>query len=239
MSTREVPASFHSPMRWSVAHEIVREIFDGVATAVVTVALHRLLLAILHRQTSAPPGRKAWFRSSGSAGAGMQRSSQEYFSRWHERLPGSVFIPSASGFTRCQRWMAVQSTACGVILFQEMAASESNTTLFDRQFRSRAACWPSGRATPLRHAADWSRARHIRSVSEKAAPSIFPTLPFCADSPSWSLAKTCSRLSLSTSSVTMRSIRSRAHTADRICLHGSRIGLRKSAPRKAAKAGHA
>ena len=106
------------------AHEI-REIFDE--SPLVTVALHRLLLAILHRNFG-PPGRKAWF-DLWKRGRWEEKKLLEYFSRWRDRFelfhPDRPFyqVPEMKGVDR-------QPAA---ILFQELAAG-NKTTLFDHSF---------------------------------------------------------------------------------------------------------
>jgi CRISPR system Cascade subunit CasA len=106
------------------AHEI-REIFDE--SPLVTVALHRLLLAIIHRNFG-PNGRKAWFELWRRERWDESKLSR-YFSRWRERFelfhPKHPFyqVPEMEGVAR-------QPAA---VMFQEMAAG-NNTTLFDHSF---------------------------------------------------------------------------------------------------------
>jgi CRISPR system Cascade subunit CasA len=118
------------------AHEI-REIFDE--SPLVTVALHRLLLAILHRNFG-PPGRKAWF-DLWKRGRWDAKKLSEYFSRWHERF--EVFHPERPFYQVPE--MDGVSRQPAAILFQEMAAG-NNTTLFDHSFEAEQPALPAARA---------------------------------------------------------------------------------------------
>ena len=118
------------------AHEI-REIFDE--SPLVTVALHRLLLAILHRNFG-PPGRKTWF-DLWKRGRWDAKKLSEYFSRWHERF--EVFHPERPFYQVPE--MDGVSRQPAAILFQEMAAG-NNTTLFDHSFEAEQPALPAARA---------------------------------------------------------------------------------------------
>ncbi len=110
------------------AHEL-REIFDE--SPLVTVSLHRLLLAILHRNFG-PSGTKAWF-SLWNEGRWNEKKLSEYFSRWRERF--ELFHPERP-FYQVPKMEGV-SRQPAAILFQEMAAG-NNTTLFDHTFEAEA-----------------------------------------------------------------------------------------------------
>jgi CRISPR system Cascade subunit CasA len=118
------------------AHQI-REIFDE--SPLVTVALHRLLLAILHRNFG-PSGKKEWLELW-RRGQWPERTLREYFTRWQERFelfhPERPFyqVPEMKGVGR-------QPVA---VLFQEMAAG-NNATLFDHSYENLPCAIPPARA---------------------------------------------------------------------------------------------
>ena len=144
------------------AHEI-REIFDE--SPLVTVALHRLLLAILHRNFG-PSGKKAWFelwrRRRWDEG-----ELSRYFSRWRERF--DLFHPERPFYqVREMKGVARQPAA---VLFQEMAAG-NNTTLFDHS------CEAAPLVFPAACAARGLVARQAYSIGfGKSSPFYFSDSP--------------------------------------------------------------
>lgn len=110
------------------AHEI-REIFDE--SPLVTVALHRLLLAILHRNFG-PGGKKPWFELWKRGRWDENRLSQ-YFAKWRGRF--DLFHPERPFYQVPEMEGAARQPVA--ILFQEMAAG-NNTTLFDHSFETSA-----------------------------------------------------------------------------------------------------
>jgi CRISPR system Cascade subunit CasA len=144
------------------AHKI-REIFDE--SPLVTVALHRLLLATLHRNFG-PGGRKKWLELW-KRGRWDEKKLLDYFTRWRERFdlfhPKRPFyqVPEMEGVSR-------QPVA---ILFQEMAAG-NNTTLFDHSFEEVPSALPAARA------ARGLVARQVYSVGfGKSSPFYFSDSP--------------------------------------------------------------
>jgi CRISPR system Cascade subunit CasA len=106
------------------AHEI-REVFDE--SPLVTVALHRLLLAILHRNFG-PASVGEWFELW-RRGRWNEEKLREYFTRWHERF--ELFHPERPFYQVPEIAGAVRQPAS--ILFQEFS-SGNNTTLFDHTY---------------------------------------------------------------------------------------------------------
>jgi CRISPR system Cascade subunit CasA len=118
------------------AHQ-VREIFDE--SPLVTAALHRLLLAILHRNFG-PGGKRAWV-TLWSSGRWNEKNISDYFDKWRERF--ELFHPERPFYqVREMNRVACQPVA---ILFQELAAG-NNTTLFDHSFETSSAGVPAARA---------------------------------------------------------------------------------------------
>ncbi len=103
------------------AHE-VRELFDE--SPLVTVALHRLLLAILHRNFG-PASIGEWFQLW-QRGRWNEEKLDAYFTRWHERF--ELFHPERP-FYQVPEIAGVGAQPVS-ILFQELS-SGNNTTLFD------------------------------------------------------------------------------------------------------------
>jgi len=103
------------------AHEI-RELFDE--SPLVTVALHRLLLAILHRNFG-PAGVPEWFALWRRA-RWDETKLTPYFSRWRERF--DLFHPKHPFYQVPEIENAGRLTAA--TLFQELSAG-NNPTLFD------------------------------------------------------------------------------------------------------------
>jgi CRISPR system Cascade subunit CasA len=106
------------------AHE-VRELFDE--SPLVTAALHRLLLAILHRNFG-PADKEEWFELW-RRGRWNEERLAEYFTRWHERF--ELFHPERPFYQVPEIPGAGRQPIS--ILFQELS-SGNNTTLFDHSY---------------------------------------------------------------------------------------------------------
>lgn len=111
------------------AHEL-RELFDP--SPLVTVALHRLLLAVLHRSLMGPSSLLEWI-SLWNQGRWNPETITSYLERWRRRFdlfdPHQPFyqVPFASNLTDPSKHQPV------TILIQEAAAG-NNPTLFDHRF---------------------------------------------------------------------------------------------------------
>lgn len=107
------------------------------------MALHRLLLAILHRNFG-PPGRKAWF-DLWKRGSWDEKKLSDYFRRWDERF--ELFHPERP-FYQAPEMEGVGSEPVSVLV-QELS-SGNNATLFDHTFdASNLALTPSTAARAL------------------------------------------------------------------------------------------
>ena len=106
------------------AHD-VRELFDE--SPLVTLALHRLLLAILHRNFG-PANTSEWFELW-RRGRWNEEKLGEYFTRWHGRF--DLFHPKHP-FYQVTELAGVGRQPISV-LFQELATG-NNTTLFDHSY---------------------------------------------------------------------------------------------------------
>jgi CRISPR system Cascade subunit CasA len=118
------------------AHEI-RELFDE--SPLVTVALHRLLLAVLHRNFG-PGGTGEWFELW-RHGRWNEEKLTEYFTRCHEQF--ELFHPERPFYQVVEMEEVRRQPAS--ILFQELA-SGNNTTLFDHTYESAAPALAAARA---------------------------------------------------------------------------------------------
>ena len=118
------------------AHEI-REIFDE--SPLVTLALHRFLLAILHRSFG-PRGTTEWF-DLWKQGRWHERKVWDYFNRWSERF--ELFHADRPFYQVAEMQSVGRQPA--TILFQEMAAG-NNPTLFDHSFEADPPAIPAARA---------------------------------------------------------------------------------------------
>src|SRR5271156_5341402 len=118
------------------AHEI-HEIFDE--SPLVTLAIHRLLLTILHRNFG-PRGTKEWF-DLWKQGRWQERKLSDYFNRWSERF--ELFHTDRPFYQVAE--MPSAGRQPGTILFQEMAAG-NNPTLFDHSFEADPPAIPAARA---------------------------------------------------------------------------------------------
>jgi CRISPR system Cascade subunit CasA len=118
------------------AHEL-HEIFDE--SPLVTLALHRLLLAILHRSFG-PCGTKEWF-DLWNRGRWHEKKLSDYFNRWSERF--ELFHADRPFYQVPEMQSAGRQPA--TILFQEMAAG-NNATLFDHSFEADPPAIPAARA---------------------------------------------------------------------------------------------
>jgi len=118
------------------AHEI-HEIFDE--SPLVTLAIHRLLLTILHRNFG-PRGTKEWF-DLWKQGRWHQQKLSDYFNRWSERF--ELFHTDRPFYQVPEMQSAGRQPA--TILFQEMAAG-NNPTLFDHSFEANPPAIPAARA---------------------------------------------------------------------------------------------
>jgi CRISPR system Cascade subunit CasA len=108
-----------------VGAQEVREVFDQ--SPLVTVALHRLMLAILHRNfgpASVGEWLQLWRR-----GQWNEETLTAYFAQWHERF--ELFHPDRP-FYQVPEVSDVGRQPISV-LFQELA-SGNNTTLFDHSY---------------------------------------------------------------------------------------------------------
>src|SRR5579875_3851362 len=103
------------------AHE-VRELFDE--SPLVTVALHRLLLAILHRNFG-PASIGEWFQLW-RRGRWNEETLKAYFTRWHERF--ELFHPERPFYQMPEAPSLPYEPI--TVLFQELS-SGNNPTLFD------------------------------------------------------------------------------------------------------------
>jgi CRISPR system Cascade subunit CasA len=103
------------------AHEI-RELFDE--SPLVTVAVHRLLLAILHRNFG-PANTNEWF-ALWRAGRWNEERLNAYFSRWSTRF--ELFDP-ARPFYQVTEIAGTPNQPVSV-LFQDLSGG-NNPTLFD------------------------------------------------------------------------------------------------------------
>jgi CRISPR system Cascade subunit CasA len=110
------------------AHE-VRELFDE--SPLVTVALHRVLLAILHRNFG-PANTDEWFELW-RRGRWNEEKLAEYFTRWHERF--DLFHAERPFYQVGEIADAGRQPVS--ILFQELATG-NNTTLFDHTYEDAA-----------------------------------------------------------------------------------------------------
>lgn len=106
------------------AHEI-RELFDE--SPLVTVALHRLLLAILHRNFG-PANIEEWFQLW-RRGRWNEEKLGDYFTRWHDRF--ELFHPERPFYQVTEIESAGRQPLS--ILFQELTTG-NNTTLFDHTY---------------------------------------------------------------------------------------------------------
>jgi CRISPR system Cascade subunit CasA len=108
----------------------VREIFDE--SPLVTVSLHRLLLAILHRNFG-PAGEKEWLELW--RGRRNPEVLGAYLSRWRERF--NLFDAKRPFFQVPE----IEDAGLQPVstLFQQFATG-NNTTLFDHSFEDRPAC---------------------------------------------------------------------------------------------------
>jgi CRISPR system Cascade subunit CasA len=118
------------------AHEI-GEIFDE--SPLVTLALHRLLLAILHRNFG-PSANREWLRLWKRGRWDGQKLS-DYFNRWSERF--ELFHLERPFFQVTEMQGVDRQPA--TILFQELA-SGNNPTLFDHCFEADPRAIPAARA---------------------------------------------------------------------------------------------
>jgi len=103
------------------AHEI-REVFDP--SPLVTVSLHRLMLAILHRNFG--PANLAEWKALWNHGCWKAEALANYFSRWFGRF--NLFDPSAP-FYQQAGFAARKETPVKRLAFE--FAAQNNATLFD------------------------------------------------------------------------------------------------------------
>jgi len=160
------------------AHEI-RELFDE--SPLVTVALHRLLLAILHRNFG-PANTGEWFWLW-RRGRWDEEKLGDYFTRWHERF--ELLHPKRPFYQVPEIADAGRQPVS--ILFQELATG-NNTTLLTTPAKGL-----HPHSILLRPRGAWSPVRRSRSASERAYHFTFPIHRCFVASRLWSPAKVYSR----------------------------------------------
>lgn len=119
------------------AHEL-REICDD--SPLVTVALHRLLLAILYRAYGGPKAFHSW-RNLYASGAFDSGNVKTYLNKWHSRFD---LISSSHPFFQMAQ-LETKKAVCVTRLATE-CASGNNATLFDHSTDEEEADWQSHQA---------------------------------------------------------------------------------------------
>jgi CRISPR system Cascade subunit CasA len=118
------------------AHEL-RELWDG--SPLVTAALHRLLLAVLHR-VFGPPDLPEW-KNLWAAGRFAPARLDDYWRRWRGRF--DLFHPDHPFYQTAG--LVTQNPLPASALFEELAGG-NNATLFDHTVSDPPAAAPASRA---------------------------------------------------------------------------------------------
>jgi CRISPR system Cascade subunit CasA len=153
------------------AHEL-REICND--SPLVTVALHRLLLAILYRVHGGPQDFTAWNRLY-TAGAFSRRSVTDYLNKWHNR-----FGLTAERHPFFQMAQLETNEAVSVTRFATECASGNNATLFDHSDDEEEVAWLPAQAAK-RLIACQSFALGFGKSGEAKINGKHETLPYSAD----------------------------------------------------------
>lgn len=110
-------------------------------TPLVTAALHRLLLALLHRALRGPADDEAW-RNIWEGRHFDSRSITKYLDQWRDRF--DLFDPKFPFMQVAELGVAESAIYPPTILGVEFTASGSNSRLFDHGLEDQP--WPPGRA---------------------------------------------------------------------------------------------
>jgi len=136
LSLREVVAQ--APGLWQIADP----------SPVVTISLHRLLLAILHRSLRGPRNAAEWARihDRGAWDAGELGAIDDYFSTWHGRF--DLFDP-LHPFYQTPGLPVTERAGAATVLAHERASGRNQPLLFDHTTSGRAWLTPAAAARAL------------------------------------------------------------------------------------------